>query len=203
MVCIQPHPALSYPNKLTLKCFRCSWSPPVWFLKQIWFSWSHLGKIPAFSQPQNGVAGEDKICHIKICTCNTSTGGIFMALQENPEGFGGGISSSLLTAKLQSAVANCTFQVSPTLQFHVKNCHPCPGNVTKLCSAVKVFIPLTEQKELLVPKRMMNMEIWNATTESFGPVGRLMDLGNAGVFFLPLQPSSIQNLPIQHLPKIN
>lgn len=41
----------------TLKCFSCSWSHPVRFLKQVWFSWSHLGKIPAFSQPQNGVAG--------------------------------------------------------------------------------------------------------------------------------------------------
>lgn len=160
-----------------------------------------MGKFQPFLSPKTELQVRTRF--VTSGTCNTSTGGIFMALQENPEGFGGGISSSLLTAKLQSAVANCTFQVSPTLQFHVKNCHPCPGNVAKPCSAVEVFIPLTEQKELLVPKRMMNMEIWNATTESFGPVGRLMDLGNAGVFFLPLQPSSIQNPPIQHLPKFN
>lgn len=100
---------------------------------------------------------------------------IFMALQEDPEGFRRGISSSLLAAELQSAVPNCTLQGSPTLQFHVRNCHPCSGNTTK----PRCFIPLTEQKELLVPKKMMDME-W------FGPVRRLMGLGNAGWVFFPL-----------------
>lgn len=65
------------------------------------------------------MGGEDKnLSHQAPAT--PACGDTFMVLQENPEGFGGGISPSLLTARAQSAMANCTLQVSPALQFHVK-----------------------------------------------------------------------------------
>lgn len=75
LVWIKPNPALPCPNKLSLESFRRSWSLPVWFLKQILFGWSHLGKIPAFSQPQNGVAGGLWVQEfVTWGTCNPSTG---------------------------------------------------------------------------------------------------------------------------------
>lgn len=141
-----------------------------------------MGKFQPFPSPKTGLQVRTRF--VTSGTCNTSTGGIFMALQENPEGFGGGISSFLLTAKLQSAVANCTFQVSPTLQFHVKNCHPCPGNVTKLCSAVEVFIPLTEQRVACPQKddEYGNMECYN---REFWSCGKIDGFGQCWGFFSP------------------
>lgn len=73
--------------------------------------------------------------------------------------FGGGVSSSLLTGKLQSAMANFTFRISLTLHFHVKNCCLCPRNIIKrpetMLSSLGITLYLSlnkENDELLVPK---------------------------------------------------
>lgn len=73
--------------------------------------------------------------------------------------FGGGVSSSVLTAKLQSVVANFTFQVPLTSHFHVKNCCLCPRNIIKgpetVLNSLGIILylsPNKESDELLVPK---------------------------------------------------
>jgi len=81
---------------------------------------------------------------------------------------GGGVSSSLLTAKLQSAVANFAFKASLTLHFHVKNGCLCPKNLRKwpetmlnILGIILYLLLNKENDELLVPKYMMNMKWYN------------------------------------------
>lgn len=124
----------------------------------------------------------------------------------------GGVSSSLLTAKLHSAMASFTFTASPTLHFHVKKKKKtknrfCPRNVIKwpetMLHSPGVISYLSPKRVMsyLSPDKMMNMKWYNRV---FWSCVRFDRLGQCCLFFfflffLPLQPSSIQNPPFQHL----
>lgn len=84
---------------------------------------------------------------------------ISTALQENPDGPNVLRRYLLLTAKLQSAMANFTFKAPLTLHFRVKNCCLCPKNVIKwpetMLNSLGIVLYLSlnkESDELLVPK---------------------------------------------------